>query len=144
MGVCIGLTFDPELEEAKEAFGTDGKCIARALPELDEICLAAHVTKLSAFVDSGAYDLSEEEYESMPEEFRPEAEPDYEEEAEFRECSEIITAVAAVIKALESRSSGTESFSPEAADNILEDLRLMLKALEIGSQADAKCILFLW
>lgn len=144
MGVCIGLMFEPDLEEAKDAFDTDGKSIASALSELDEICQAANVTKLSAFVDGSAYDLSEEEYEGMPEEFQPEDEPDYEEEAEFRECSEIITTVAAVIKALESGSSGTEAFSPEATDNIVEDLRLMLKALEIGSQADAKCMLFLW
>lgn len=143
MGVCLGLMLDPEVPEAQEAFETDGKCTAGELSTLDAICELAGVTSLSAFVDAGAYDISEEEMEEIPEEYRDQIAPASSEEVGYRDCSELQATITAILSQLES-ADASNSFSAEIVEEITEDLKMLQKSLAVASEAGAKCMLFLW
>lgn len=143
MGVCLGVIFDPEVADAKEAFETDGKCTASLLSALDEICEIAGVTPLSSFVDASAYDISEEEIDEIPEEYRDQITPFSSAEVGFSDCTEVIATITAIRDHLET-SPADIPFTAEIAEAVTEDLMLLQKSLEIASEAGAKCMLFLW
>ncbi len=143
MGVCLGLMLDPEVAEAQAAFETDGKCTANELSTLDAICELAGVTSLSAFIDAGAYDISEEEMEEIPEEHRDQTVPAQSGEAEYRDCSELQSTITAILSQLE-LADASNSFSAEIAEEISNDLKMLQKSLAVASEAGAKCMLFLW
>ena len=143
MGVCLGVIFEPKVPEAKEVFETDGKCLASELSALDEICETAGVTPFSTFVDTSAYDISEEELEEIPEEIRAQMTPCTSVEVDFGDCTELMATIAAIRDHLAS-SPADIPFTAEVAEAVSEDLTLLQKSLEIASQAGAKCMLLLW
>jgi len=143
MGVCLGLMLEPEVSDAQEMFDTDGKSIASELEALDAICEKVGVTLLSEFIDTSAYDYSEEEMEDIPEEFQEEVPPNSISEVGYRPCSELQATVAAILGQL-GTADGSKQFSAELAAAISEDLTLLQKSLAIASQAGASCMLYLW
>lgn len=143
MGVCLGVMFEPAVPEGEELYDSEGKCLAQELSALDLICESRGVRRISEFVDASAYDLSEEELEDIPPEYREEFSSEPGSEAEYRDCSELLETIAAIKMHLQTQDNQTQ-LSEDVVKAVIEDLTLLERSLQVAFQAGAKCMLLLW
>jgi hypothetical protein len=136
MGVSLIATFQPKLPGEIALDQTDGKCLARAVPLLDEICAAKGVVPFTRFIPEvdDLADMSPEELEEAVElrEF------DFDSGEGLKIVQMLIKELKTKEKWVQGRTKREKESAKEEIDAVIWNLELLESDLKVAKRKKAR------